>query len=173
MDRNVDCTRIAPALYVGTLSAAHDVELMRKRRIRGILSLHATLSELRSNVSHRTVLLNDGDVNGRELLLSAVYTLNDLLADPSTRPVFVHCKAGSSRAPLLAATILALRNETQIGYELAAIAEKRRIVPNPGLLADFEDLRREVGWLPGGDLRGGVRSRIRRAVARVHVPHFA
>ena len=98
---------VAEGLRVGTAADATDDSLLETHGVTTIVSLtHETPNPAAQDLTLRSIPLIDGPQNSREQFTKAVEeTVAALAADES---VLVHCSAGASRSPTVAATALAL-----------------------------------------------------------------
>lgn len=127
-ERSEGMDEVANGLFVGTIEDAGDNALIRKHSITTIVSL--TYSDpddgFPSNLTVKTVPMVDGPRNDQQrfdravsYVLSCLETENDLL---------VHCSAGASRNPAVAATSLAVYNEIRLEAAFEQVAKRRNTV---------------------------------------------
>ena len=125
---------IADELFVGTVEDATDTSSLESHGVRTIVSLtHETPSLAGEDFTVRSIPLIDGPQNSREQFTNAVEeTMTALKANGS---VLVHCSAGASRSPTVAATALALSQDMELQDALQQIADNRDAVdPHEALL---------------------------------------
>lgn len=116
---------VAAGLYVGTAADATDEPRLREHDVTAVVSLtHDAVEPARTPVTD--VPMTDGPRNDREAFDRAVTeTLSRLDADD---PVLVHCAAGSSRSPSVAATALALHEDIDLAAAFEQVADRRDAV---------------------------------------------
>ena len=121
-------------LFVGTLDDATDSHRLEEDEITTVVSLtHETpdLSEPTLNIY--SIPLIDGPQNNRDQFTKAVQQTVAALADGER--VLVHCAAGASRSPTVAATALALTEEMELQNAIQQVADNRDAVdPHEALL---------------------------------------
>ena len=121
-------------LFVGTLADATDSHRLETHEITTVVSLtHQTpdLSEPTLNIY--SIPLIDGPQNNRDQFTKAVQETVTALADGGR--VLVHCAAGASRSPTVAATALALTEEIELQNAIQQVADNRDAVdPHEALL---------------------------------------
>jgi protein-tyrosine phosphatase len=125
---------VADDLYVGTAADATDDSLLETHGVTTIVSLtHETPRPTTQDLTLRSIPLIDGPQHSREQFTKAVEeTLAALAADGS---VLVHCSAGASRSPTVAATALALAQDMDLEDALQQVADNRAAVdPHEALL---------------------------------------
>ena len=121
-------------LFVGTAEDATDNPSLETHGITTIVSLtHETPSPAIQSLTIRSIPLIDGPQNSREQFTKAVKeTVAALTADGG---VLVHCSAGASRSPTVAATALALSQDMKLEDALQQVADNRDAVdPHEALL---------------------------------------
>lgn len=121
-------------LFVGTLDDATDSHRLEEDEITTVVSLtHETpdLSEPALNI--HSIPLIDGPQNNRDQFNKAVQETVTALAGGER--VLVHCAAGASRSPTVAATALALTEEIELQNAIQQVADNRDAVdPHEALL---------------------------------------
>ena len=125
---------VAEGLRVGTAADATDDSLLETHGVTTIVSLtHETPNPAAQDLTLRSIPLIDGPQNSREQFTKAVEeTVAALAADGS---VLVHCSAGASRSPTVAATALALAQNMDLEDALQQVADNRAAVdPHEALL---------------------------------------
>ena len=125
---------VGDELFVGTVEDATDTSSLESHGVRTIVSLtHETSSLAGEDFTVRSIPLIDGPQNSREQFTNAVEeTMTALKANGS---VLVHCSAGASRSPTVAATALALSRDMELQDALQQIADNRDAVdPHEALL---------------------------------------
>ena len=121
-------------LFVGAVEDATDESSLESHGITTIVSLtHETPSPTTPDLTICSVPLTDGPQNSREQFAKAVEeTVAALAADGS---VLVHCSAGASRSPTVAATALTLSQDMELEDTLQQVADNREEVdPHEALL---------------------------------------
>jgi protein-tyrosine phosphatase len=104
---------VGPDLFVGTLADATDSHHLEKDEITVVVSLtHKTPDLSTQVVDIHSIPLIDGPQNSREQFTTAVEETVTALGDG--KRVLVHCAAGASRSPTVAATALALVQEIDL-----------------------------------------------------------
>ena len=125
---------VGDELFVGTVEDATATSCLEAHGVRTIVSLtHETSSLAGEDFIVRSIPLIDGPQNSREQFTNAVEeTMTALKANGS---VLVHCSAGASRSPTVAATALALSRDMELQDALQQIADNRDAVdPHEALL---------------------------------------
>ena len=125
---------VAEGLRVGTAADATDDSLLETHGVTTIVSLtHETPNPAAQDLTVRSIPLIDGPQNSREQFTKAVEeTVAALAADES---VLVHCSAGASRSPTVAATALALAQNMDLADAVQQVADNRAAVdPHEALL---------------------------------------
>ena len=125
---------VAEGLRVGTAADATDDSPLETHGVTTIVSLtHETPSPAAQDLTVRSIPLIDGPQNSRERFTKAVEeTVAALATDGS---VLVHCSAGASRSPTVAATALALAQDMDLEDALQQVADNRDAVdPHEALL---------------------------------------
>lgn len=117
--------RVDSGLFVGTLEDANDLKLLRENGLSTIVSLTyekpASDSDMDIEVEH--VPMMDGPQNDTELFQRAV-TLTVSRLKKGDR-VLVHCSAGASRSPSVAATEMAIYRGISLEEAFEQIRECR------------------------------------------------
>jgi len=116
---------VRPDVFVGTAVDAVDESLVSKQDITTILSLtHDTPADgFPTDVAVHNVPLVDGPQNDLRAFRSAVDRLLTQLRANET--VLVHCAAGSSRSPAVAATAIALDEEIDLEDAFQRVVDRR------------------------------------------------
>ena len=116
---------VADRLFVGTIDDAENTIQLRDRSVDTVVSLTHDIPCI-PEVSVTRIPMVDGPQNDAQTFERAVIETLERL-DEGNR-VLVHCSAGASRSPAVAATALALH--TQIGLEAAfeQVANRRDAV---------------------------------------------
>jgi protein-tyrosine phosphatase len=121
-------------LFVGTAADVTDDSVLASHGVTTIVSLtHETPSPAAQDITVCSIPLIDGPQHSREQFTKAVEeTLAALAADGS---VLVHCSAGASRSPTVAATALALARDMELEDAVQQVADNRAAVdPHEALL---------------------------------------
>lgn len=119
---------VADGLFVGTLDDAGNLSRLCEYGIENIVSLiHAeSASEFPSDLTVVNVPMRDGPCNDQQKFQRAVthalYRLN------AGEELLVHCSAGASRSPAVAATALALSDDMGLEVAFEQIADRRDAV---------------------------------------------
>ena len=97
----------------------HHIELLISAGIKGILSLcsedEVPQPEIPANqLHHRRIILPDHSYNREPSVNEISSTLHELKQLKSKGPVFVHCKAGIERSPLICIAWLAMEKNLSI-----------------------------------------------------------
>ena len=125
---------VADDLFVGTAEDATDDSLLETHGVTTIVShTHETPNPAVQDITVRSIPLIDRPQHSREQFTKAVEeTVAALAADGS---VLVHCSAGASRSPTVAATALALARDMDLEDALQQVADNRAAVdPHEALL---------------------------------------
>jgi|AntRauMinimDraft_4_1070384.scaffolds.fasta_scaffold01203_8 protein-tyrosine phosphatase len=117
--------KIARQVFVGTATDAADESLVDQHDITTILSLtHDTAADgFPAEVTVHSVPLVDGPQTDLENFRTAVHRLLTRLTANDT--VLVHCAAGSSRNPAVAATAIALDQEVTLEDAFQRVIDRR------------------------------------------------
>ena len=118
---------VADELFVGTVDDVIDTSSLEAHGVMTIVSLtHETPSLAGEDFTVCSIPLIDGPQNSREQFRNAVEeTTTALKANGS---VLVHCSAGASRSPTVAATALALSQDMELQDAFQQIADNRDAV---------------------------------------------
>ena len=97
----------------------HHIELLISAGIKGIMSLcsedEVTQPEIPANkIQHRRIILPDHSYGRKPTVVEINSTLRELKQLKSFGPVFVHCKAGIERSPLICIAWLAMEKNLSI-----------------------------------------------------------
>ena len=125
---------VGPDLFVGTLTDATNSHRLEKDEITTVVSLtHETPDLSAQTLDIHSVPLIDGPQNNREQFTTAVEETVTALTDGER--VLVHCAAGASRSPTVAATALALVQKMNLEDAIQEVADSRDAVdPHEALL---------------------------------------
>jgi len=125
---------VGPDLFVGTLDDATDSHRLEKDEITTVVSLtHETPDLSAQTLDIYSIPLIDGPQNSRDQFTKAVKETVTALTDGER--VLVHCAAGASRSPTVAATALALVQELDLEDAIQQVADRREAVdPHEALL---------------------------------------
>ena len=125
---------VGPDLFVGTLADATNSHQLEKDEITTVVSLtHETPDVSEPTLNIYSIPLIDGPQNNRDQFTKAVQATVTALADGER--VLVHCAAGASRSPTVAATALALTEEMELQNAIQQVADNRDTVdPHEALL---------------------------------------
>jgi len=125
---------VGPDLFVGTLADATDSHRLEKDEITVVVSLtHENPDFSAQALDTHSIPLIDGPQNSREQFTKAVEKTVTALNDG--KRVLVHCAAGASRSPTVAATALALSQEMDMEDAIQQVADNRDVVdPHEALL---------------------------------------
>lgn len=119
---------VADGLFVGTVEDAGDKALIREHSISVIVSLtHSKPDDgFPSDLTVENVPMRDGPRNDQQRFGRAVtYVLSCLKTGDS---LLVHCSAGASRSPAVAATALALYDEIGLEAAFEQVVKRRNAV---------------------------------------------
>lgn len=126
---------ITPDIYIGSYEDSQNLELLKEKGIRSILSLIRLSTDIdysSLNLERREVVeLVDGPRNATSSVIHAVNTLSSLVAEAS--PVLVHCFAGRSRAPSIVACYFIWYREMDYTEAWARISRRRDVFPTRGM----------------------------------------
>lgn len=120
--------KVADGLYVGTVDDAGQVENLREVGITTIISLihRSPTKGYPDEVAVHSVPLRDGPQNDISAFEEAVEMV--LSERENDTPLLIHCSAGSSRSPAVAATALALSDDIGLEAAFDQIATRRPAV---------------------------------------------
>lgn len=126
---------VAKDLFVGTAEDASDASTLRDHDIAVIVSLTHTGpgEDVPAEVTLVDIPMMDGPQNSRNAFETAV---GEVLSRLDTGEVtLVHCSAGASRSPAVAATSLAIHTNTDLTTVFEQIQDRRPVVdPHEALL---------------------------------------
>lgn len=118
---------VAPRLFVGTADDARDATTLHDRGVTTVVSLtHQTPDVEWADITVVDVPMRDGPQNDRNAFTEAVTELRAALERDES--VLVHCSAGASRSPAVAATALALHDDRSLEDAFEQIADRRAAV---------------------------------------------
>lgn len=119
---------VANGLFVGTLEDAGNKSILDEHGVSAVVSL--THAEPGSGFPEdKTVTrwpMMDGPQNSQEQFEQAVADVEAYLLQETE--VLVHCSAGASRSPAVAATALALSPNTELEHAFKQISDRRTAV---------------------------------------------
>ncbi|KIY66872.1 phosphatases II [Cylindrobasidium torrendii FP15055 ss-10] len=129
---------ILPGLWIGDLSSAKNVELLRENKIFSILSaMRGSIMINQAFVKNQLLIDDEEDADIMVHFLPAITFIQTEL--DKGRGVLVHCHAGMSRSATIVAAYLMYTGGLTVEQSLAQIREKRpQIEPNPGFLLQLE-----------------------------------
>jgi protein-tyrosine phosphatase len=119
---------VADGLFVGTVEDAGDHALIREHSIATIVSLTHSDPDggFPSDLTVKNAPMMDGPRNEQQSFDRAVsYVLSCLKTGDN---LLVHCSAGASRSPAVAATSLAIYNKIRLEAAFEQIAKRRNAV---------------------------------------------
>jgi len=136
--------RVGRNLFVGTRSDAADSQRLDSHEITTVVSLtHETPDLSEQGLNIHSIPLIDGPQNNRDQFTKAVQATVTALADGER--VLVHCAAGASRSPTVAATALALTEEIDLQNAIQQVADNRDAVdPHEALLRQVAHVYTEL-----------------------------
>jgi protein-tyrosine phosphatase len=119
---------VADGLFVGTVEDAGDKALTREHSIAIIVSLIHSEPDggFPSDLTVETVPMRDGPRNDQQRFDRAVTQVLSYLKTGDN--LLVHCSAGASRSPAVAATALALYDEIGLEVAFEQVAKRRNAV---------------------------------------------
>lgn len=109
-------------IYVGTESDAGDESLLRKHGVDTVISLTHSNPET-GDITRIDVPMVDGPQNSYQAFAEAVETVVEQREDG--RRVLIHCSAGSSRSPSVAAAAITHLTEKDLNEAFNQIIERR------------------------------------------------
>jgi protein-tyrosine phosphatase len=113
---------VAEGIFVGTESDADKKPLLRKHGIDAVISLTHSQPDI-EEVSRIDVPMIDGPQNSYEAFAEAVKTVVE--QRENGQRVLVHCSAGSSRSPSVAAAAITRLSDTTLNEAFNQIIEHR------------------------------------------------
>lgn len=116
---------VAQNLFVGTAEDASDEATVQDHYITVVVSLthNDPAGDVPADLTHEAVPMMDGPQNSRDAFERAVNTvLSHLAAGDKT---LVHCSAGASRSPTVAATALAFHSGDDLNAAFKQIRDRR------------------------------------------------
>jgi protein-tyrosine phosphatase len=128
-------------IYVGTESDASDEPLLRKHGVDTVISLtHSNLET--GDIIRIDVPMVDGPQNSYQAFAEAVETVVEEREDG--RRVLVHCSAGPSRSPSVAAAAITRLSDTTLNEAFNQIIEERpETDPHDALVRQAVKITRE------------------------------
>lgn len=116
---------VAQNLFVGTAGDATDESTLRAHGIEVIVSLTAAspAEDVPAAVTLVEVPMMDGPQNSREAFETAVAAVGSRLA--TGEKTLLHCSAGASRSPAVAAAALALHRDSELEAAFQQILTRR------------------------------------------------
>ncbi len=118
---------VSEGLFVGTIDDAENAMLLRDHRVDAVVSLTYVTPDL-SGLSVTRIPMVDGPQNDAQAFNQAVIEILERLNEGDR--VLVHCSAGASRSPAVAATALALYEQIDLEAAFEQVANRREAV-NP------------------------------------------
>jgi protein-tyrosine phosphatase len=109
-------------IYVGTESDAGDELLLRKHGVDTVISLTHSNSET-GDITRIDVPMVDGPQNSYQAFAEAVETVIEQCENG--RCILIHCSAGSSRSPSVAAAAITRLSDTTLNEAFNQIIEER------------------------------------------------
>jgi len=113
---------VSKGIYVGTESNAGDESLLRKHGVDTVISLTHSNPDTR-NLTRLDVPMIDGPQNDSEVFAEAVSKVVE--HRESGRTVLIHCSAGASRSPSVAATAISHLTEKDLNEAFNQVIERR------------------------------------------------
>lgn len=119
---------VAQGLFVGTATDAGDESRHSDHGITVVVSLthSGPDGDVPAIVRHVSVPMKDGPRNSRDQFATAVREVCEALNAGET--VLVHCSAGASRSPAVAATALALERDVSLRAAFEQVNDRRAAV---------------------------------------------
>jgi protein-tyrosine phosphatase len=109
-------------IYVGTESDAGDESLLRKHGVDTVISLTHSNPET-GDITRIDIPMVDGPQNSYQAFAEAVETVIEQCENG--RRVLIHCSAGSSRSPSVAAAVITRLSGTTLNEVFNQIIEQR------------------------------------------------
>lgn len=137
---------VGPGLFVGTIEDAANESLLHDRDITSIISL--THREPNGGFPAETIVVNipmiDGPQNDQMAFQTAVIEVLKQLE--SGERILIHCTAGASRSPAIAATALALHRNIELNVAFDRIKSRRPPAdPHEALIHQARRVYTEIG----------------------------
>jgi len=131
-------TEIESSLYVASLKDAEDHSQFSRHGVDVVVNLCGVRPDngYPDGVEALVHGMEDGEGNSFEAFLTALQTVRDRLDAGGT--VLVHCGAGLSRSPVLAAAVVSTLNERSVEENLEEIEEDRMIAPHSTVVENAE-----------------------------------
>ena len=126
---------VAQNLFVGTATDATDESTLRAHEIEVIVSLTATspAGNVPAELTLVEIPMMDGPQNSQEAFETAVAAVGSRLA--TGEKTLLHCSAGASRSPAVAATALALHRDSELEAAFQQILTRRPVAdPHDALI---------------------------------------
>ena len=114
--------QVFPGIYVGTESDAGDEQLLRKCGVETVISLTHS-NPATGDVDRVDVPMTDGPQNSYQAFTEAVETV--VQQHQNNHCVLIHCSAGSSRSPSVAAAAITHLSDTTVNEAFNQIIEAR------------------------------------------------
>lgn len=126
--------QVAPDLFVGTHADSAATQRLDEHHITTVVSLtHKSPEHSNQAIDIHSIPLIDGPKNDHDQFTKAVQ--QTVTAINQGECVLVHCSAGASRSPTVAATALALIEEIDLQNAIQQVADNRDAVdPHEALL---------------------------------------
>jgi atypical dual specificity phosphatase len=136
---------VTPRLYVGTDDDADDAATLRDGGITTVVSLtHRSPERTVADVTVVERPMLDGPQNGRGAFAEAVSAARTALEGGET--VLVHCSAGASRSPAVAAATLALHEDRSLEDAFEQVAARRPAAdPHPAMIRQAVHVLDDLG----------------------------
>jgi len=124
--------KVADRIFVGTESDAGDKSLLRKHGVDTVISLTHSNPDT-GNVTRLDVPMIDGPQNDSEVFAQAVSEVIE--HRKSGRKILIHCSAGASRSPSVAAAAISHLTEKDLNEAFNQIIECRsEVEPHDALV---------------------------------------
>lgn len=124
---------VANGLFVGTESDAENASVLRKHGVDVVVSLTHGDTDPGGNVTCVDVPMVDGPQNDPEVFVEAVRKVVE--RRESGRTVLIHCSAGASRSPAVAAAALTGLSDKSLNEAFSQVLRQRPTAdPHDGLI---------------------------------------
>lgn len=142
---------VVPGLFLGSYHPASNKELLQKHNITHILCCIDVTPRLPKDFVYMTLPAQDTPDYNIARFFSKTFDFIDGALINQHSAVLVHCGAGISRAPTVAAAYLIKKLRLTASAAIALIQQKRPVAtPNTGFRRQLRDYQEELGIHGGG-----------------------
>ena len=136
--------QIEENLYLGSLEAARNKELLQERGITHILSLLDDFRRIQRFEGFEYMQIEMPDAPNANILRHVPQALSFISNSLKQGKVLVHCAAGVSRSASIVIAYIMIKNEYHFDTAKAFVRSKRScIMPNPGFQKQIGSIKHE------------------------------